>query len=281
MASVPSGVVRAGGERSPTLSHPVVTLASWSSEWSGSVIGLVAGLAIGIAWHLVRERTALRARHASTRAGWRTRRRPSGSRRPSCAGRGRRAAAERPGGSRDGAGRGGGRARAARARRRPRRPRGPRRSAARLAGAFAELSAEALAKNNEQFLALADTKFKRGPHGQAQGDLSQRQQAIAQLLDPLSETLARYQRGLQEMELERKGAYDQPERDGWRRCTSGTSSCRRRPGTWSPRCARRRRGDAGARCSCVVWWRWPACSSTATSTSRCRPAPTTVGSGPT
>jgi len=76
----------------------------------------------------------------------------------------------------------------------------------RLTGAFAELSAEALARNNEQFLALADTKFKEARTA-AQGDLSQRQQALAQLLDPLSETLARYQRGLQELEVERKGAY--------------------------------------------------------------------------
>jgi len=76
----------------------------------------------------------------------------------------------------------------------------------RLTGAFAELSAEALARNNEQFLALADTKFKEARTA-AQGDLSQRQQSIAQLLDPLSETLARYQRGLQELEVERKGAY--------------------------------------------------------------------------
>ncbi len=76
----------------------------------------------------------------------------------------------------------------------------------RLTGAFAELSAEALARNNEQFLALADTKLREASTA-AQGDLTQRQQAIAQLLDPLSETLARYQRGLQELEVERKGAY--------------------------------------------------------------------------
>ena len=65
----------------------------------------------------------------------------------------------------------------------------------RLTGAFAELSAEALARNNEQFLALADTKFSEA-RAAAQGDLTQRQQAIAQLLDPLSETLARYELGL-------------------------------------------------------------------------------------
>ncbi len=77
----------------------------------------------------------------------------------------------------------------------------------RLAGAFAELSAQALAKNNQQFLALADVRFNEA-RAQAQGDLEQRQMAFARLLDPLSETLARYERELQDMELERRGAYE-------------------------------------------------------------------------
>lgn len=76
-----------------------------------------------------------------------------------------------------------------------------------LAGTFSELSAQALAKNNEQFLTLADSKLNE-VRTATQGDLSQRQQAIAQLLDPLSDTLARYERGLRDMELERKGAYE-------------------------------------------------------------------------
>ena len=78
---------------------------------------------------------------------------------------------------------------------------------ARLAGTFAELSAQALAQNNEQFLALADTKFSEARTA-VQGDLAQRQQAIARLLDPLSETLERYELGLRQVELERKGAYE-------------------------------------------------------------------------
>jgi DNA recombination protein RmuC len=77
----------------------------------------------------------------------------------------------------------------------------------RLAGTFAELSAQALQKNNEQFLALAETKFSQAQTA-AQGDLNQRQQAIAQLLGPLSETLARYEIGLQKIEVERQGAYE-------------------------------------------------------------------------
>jgi DNA recombination protein RmuC len=76
----------------------------------------------------------------------------------------------------------------------------------RMTGAFAELSAQALAKNNEQFLALADTRFNEA-RAVAQGDLEQRHSSIAQLLTPLSETLARYERGIQQMEAERKGAY--------------------------------------------------------------------------
>jgi DNA recombination protein RmuC len=76
-----------------------------------------------------------------------------------------------------------------------------------MVGTFAELSAEALHKNNEQFLALAETKLSQ-VQAAAQGDLNQRQQAIAQLLHPLSETLARYEQGLQKIEVERRGAYE-------------------------------------------------------------------------
>ncbi len=75
-----------------------------------------------------------------------------------------------------------------------------------LVGAFAELSAEALQRNNEQFLALADTRLNQAQTA-AQGDLSQRQQAIAQLLGPLSDILGRYEQELKKIELERKGAY--------------------------------------------------------------------------
>jgi len=76
----------------------------------------------------------------------------------------------------------------------------------RLVGAFAELSADALAKNSEQFLTLADTRLNEA-RAAAQGDLARRHDAIEELLNPLSDTLARYERGLQAMEVERKGAY--------------------------------------------------------------------------
>jgi DNA recombination protein RmuC len=77
---------------------------------------------------------------------------------------------------------------------------------ARLLGAFAQLSSDALAKNNEQFLALADSRLGAA-RAQARGDLEQRRDAIERMLEPLVDTLGRYERGVQEMERERQGAY--------------------------------------------------------------------------
>jgi DNA recombination protein RmuC len=76
----------------------------------------------------------------------------------------------------------------------------------RLSGEFATLSQEALAKNNAQFLALAETRFGQ-VRTAAQGDLAQRQQAIEALVNPLRETLTHLEAGVQQMEAERKGAY--------------------------------------------------------------------------
>jgi DNA recombination protein RmuC len=75
-----------------------------------------------------------------------------------------------------------------------------------LRGSFAELSSQALQRNSEQFLALADTRLKEA-HETASGDLAQRQQAITQLLAPLQETLGKYEEGLRQLELDRQKAY--------------------------------------------------------------------------
>ncbi|HVX20394.1 MAG TPA: DNA recombination protein RmuC [Acidimicrobiales bacterium] len=76
----------------------------------------------------------------------------------------------------------------------------------RLIGSFADLSDKALQRNAEQFLALADGRLKEAQEA-ARGDLTQRQQAISHLLQPLQETLSKYEQGLRQLELERKGAY--------------------------------------------------------------------------
>jgi DNA recombination protein RmuC len=65
-----------------------------------------------------------------------------------------------------------------------------------------------LQDNNEQFLALADVKLQEARTA-ASGDLQQRQQAFDQMLNPLRDTLSRYEQGLRQLELDRKGAYAQ------------------------------------------------------------------------
>jgi DNA recombination protein RmuC len=166
----------------------------------GVVLGLALGLGIGVAWHLARgARTAGAARIAESRLAD-ARAAAEGLTAQLRAASDAAAAAET--------------ARAVAASeldlvRRAQRDAaaGAEEERARLAGTFAELSAQALAHNNAQFLALADSKFNEARTA-AQGDLAQRHQAIARLLDPLSETLARYEMGLRQVELERKGAYE-------------------------------------------------------------------------
>ncbi len=75
-----------------------------------------------------------------------------------------------------------------------------------LSESFQALSGEALKQNNEAFLNLAKTSFQT-LHAEAKGDLTQRQQAIDQLVKPLSETLHRYDEQLRQLEQSRQAAY--------------------------------------------------------------------------
>ncbi|MHB8439270.1 MAG: DNA recombination protein RmuC [Acidimicrobiales bacterium] len=75
-----------------------------------------------------------------------------------------------------------------------------------LTGHFAEISAEMLQRNNEQFLALADARLKQTQES-ASGDLELKRQAIEELVAPLREQLGRYEKGLRQLELDRQGAY--------------------------------------------------------------------------
>ncbi|HEY3942929.1 MAG TPA: DNA recombination protein RmuC [Acidimicrobiales bacterium] len=76
----------------------------------------------------------------------------------------------------------------------------------RLAGAFAEISAQALQRNAEQFISLADARLTKDREA-VSGDLARRQQSLSLLLQPIQDTLARYEEGLRQLELDRKGAY--------------------------------------------------------------------------
>ena len=75
-----------------------------------------------------------------------------------------------------------------------------------LTGEFARLSGEALRRNNEQFLQLADSKLNESRQA-AEGELGKRQEAIEQLLKPIGEQLGRYDDGMRRLEVERQRAY--------------------------------------------------------------------------
>jgi DNA recombination protein RmuC len=75
-----------------------------------------------------------------------------------------------------------------------------------LLEAFQALSAEALKSNNQAFIALARSQFET-LQAQAKGDLETRQKAIDGLVNPLKESLGRYELQILEMEKNRQKAY--------------------------------------------------------------------------
>jgi DNA recombination protein RmuC len=76
----------------------------------------------------------------------------------------------------------------------------------RLKDAFDALSRRALETNNESFLQLAQTKFAQLTQ-HADSDLTARQKAIADLVEPLKQTLTQVDSKLQDVEKERVGHY--------------------------------------------------------------------------
>jgi DNA recombination protein RmuC len=75
-----------------------------------------------------------------------------------------------------------------------------------LADVFQALSAQALKSNNQAFIELARSTFET-IQTQAKGELETREQAIKGLVNPLIETLKRYEAQIQEMEKTRQTAY--------------------------------------------------------------------------
>ncbi len=75
-----------------------------------------------------------------------------------------------------------------------------------LLEAFKALSAEALKNNNETFITLANSRFET-LQAQAKGELETRQKAIDGLVNPLKESLGRYELQILEMEKTRQKAY--------------------------------------------------------------------------
>jgi DNA recombination protein RmuC len=77
-----------------------------------------------------------------------------------------------------------------------------------LRDAFAGVSAEALAKNNEAFLQLARERFA-AQSTEAAGSLDKRKVEIEGLLKPLTEVMSQYQQRLTEIEKSRVESYSQ------------------------------------------------------------------------
>ena len=77
---------------------------------------------------------------------------------------------------------------------------------AQLSETFTALSSEALHRNNEQFLKLAQEKLRQF-NIEAQHELSKKEQAIEHILKPIRETLDKTEKQLREIEQDRKQAY--------------------------------------------------------------------------
>jgi len=77
-----------------------------------------------------------------------------------------------------------------------------------LADTFSQLSTDALKRNNEQFLQLAEENLKRH-QSEAKAELSTREQAIEQLVKPISEALNKTSAQINTIEKERKESYGQ------------------------------------------------------------------------
>lgn len=75
-----------------------------------------------------------------------------------------------------------------------------------LADTFTALSSEALQRNNESFISLARTQLE-GFQELAREDLTNRQAQIAEVVQPVKESLAQMGAKLQELEVAREGAY--------------------------------------------------------------------------
>lgn len=75
-----------------------------------------------------------------------------------------------------------------------------------LVSVFKALSAESLKSSNQTFLELANATFEKLQEG-ARGDLEKRQQAIGELVKPLSESLGKVDEKIQTLEKARAGAY--------------------------------------------------------------------------
>jgi len=77
---------------------------------------------------------------------------------------------------------------------------------AQLANSFNQLSNEALTRNNEHFLKLAEENLKRY-QSEAKAELTSKEQAIEQLVKPINDALLQTSKQIHDIEKERKESY--------------------------------------------------------------------------
>ena len=119
---------------------------------------------------------------------------------------------------------------------------------ARFREAFASLSAQALNKNNEAFLHLAETRLQQA-RTEATADIDARKKAIEDLLAPMAKTLERVDREIKDAERRRVAGRREPAAAGRARSTRSARTCRRKRVAWSTRSSGPACAAAGASCS--------------------------------
>jgi DNA recombination protein RmuC len=75
-----------------------------------------------------------------------------------------------------------------------------------LRESFQAMSAEALRRNNEEFLTLAEERLRQAS-AEASGELTRREQAIQGLVNPMRESLAKFEAQVRDVERERTSSY--------------------------------------------------------------------------
>ncbi len=119
---------------------------------------------------------------------------------------------------------------------------------------FRALSSETLQNHAQTFLTMASTTLEK-VQAQAAGELARKHDAVASLVAPLEASLGQVNDRLHELEAARQQAYGGLSEQVHALMTS-QERLQAETAIWRLACAHGT--DAGAKCNCGEWWRWPA-----------------------
>lgn len=119
----------------------------------------------------------------------------------------------------------------------------------RLTAQFKALSADALKSGREQLVELAKAEFGT-VRAEARGDLDKRQEAMAQMVAPIKESLGKVDARLEQIEKDRHAAGAQLSGE-LRTMVEANDRLGQRPVPWPWLCASRKHAVAGVNCSCA------------------------------